>query len=371
MSWSNCGAARRGEVTARHVEREDRSVDIDLRSDTVTRPTPAMWEAMAHAEVGDDVLGEDPTVRRLESLAAEMVGKEAAMFVPSGTMANLSAILAHCQRGDEAILGDQAHTYLCEAGGIAALGGVHPRALPTAEDGTLSLEAIEGAVNDDNLHYPISRLVCLENTHNRCGGAVLTAAYLSHVGEIARRHGLSLHVDGARIFNAAVAQGVTAKQLVVPADSVAFCLSKGLCAPVGSLVCGTSSYLRRARRIRKQLGGGMRQAGVIAAAGIVALESMTERLGEDHRRARALAAGLSLIPGILLEKPVPPTNMIYFRLKDDVPFDMAELSKRLAGAGVLIHPVGTRRVRLVTHYWIDDAAVERAVSVIGEIMHSA
>jgi threonine aldolase len=343
-------------------------MEIDLRSDTVTKPTPAMWEAMTHAEVGDDVFGEDPTVNRLEAMAAGILGKEAAMFVPSGTMANLAAVLTHCQRGDEVILGDVAHTYLYEAGGVAALGGVHPRAVRTAEDGTLAVEEIEAAVREDNVHYPTSRLICLENTHNRCGGSVLPAAYVARVGEAARRHGLGLHIDGARIFNAAVAQGITAKELVAPADSVAMCLSKGLCAPVGSLVCGSGDFVRRARRIRKQLGGGMRQAGVVAAAGIVALETMIDRLAEDHRRARSLAAGLAGIAGIEVENLVPPSNMVYFGLKADVPLDTSDLVKGMAARGVRINPVSARRVRLVTHYWIDDAAIEKTVTAMGQVL---
>jgi threonine aldolase len=343
-------------------------MEIDLRSDTVTKPTPAMWEAMARAEVGDDVFGEDPTVNRLEARAAEILGKDAALFVASGTMANLAAVLTHCQRGDEVILGDLSHTYLYEAGGVAALGGVHPRAVRTAADGRLALEEIEASIREDNIHFPTSRLICLENTHNRCGGSVLPAAYIASVGEIARRHDLRLHIDGARIFHAAVAQGITARELVAPADSVAMCLSKGLCAPVGSLICGTSEFIGRARRIRKQLGGGMRQAGVIAAAGIVALETMIERLADDHRRARALAAGLSAIPGIEVETPVPASNMVYFALAAAIPFDAEELTRRLAARGVRIHSVQERRIRLVTHYWIDDEAIDTTIAAMRSVL---
>jgi len=335
---------------------------VDLRSDTVTHPTPAMREAMARAEVGDDVFRDDPTVNRLQALAAERLGKEAALFVPSGTMGNLAAVLTHCARGDEVILGDRSHTATTEAGGVAALGGVHPRTIPNQPDGTLSLAAIEAAINPDDDHYPISRLICLENTHNRCGGAALTAEYTRRVGALARARGLRLHLDGARLFNAAAATGTSASELSAPADSVTFCLSKGLCAPVGSVLCGDDEFIRKARRARKQLGGGMRQAGVIAAAGIVALETMTDRLADDHARARALADRLRQIPGVLLEADPPPTNMIYLELALDAPLDGAGLEQALAQDDILIHAVGPRRIRLVLHYWIDDEGVERTVN---------
>jgi len=334
---------------------------VDLRSDTVTHPTPAMREAMARAEVGDDVFRDDPTVNRLQALAAERLGKEAALFVPSGTMGNLAAVLTHCARGDEVILGDRCHTATTEAGGVAALGGVHPRTVPNQPDGTLSLAAIEAAINPDDDHYPISRLICLENTHNRCGGVALTAEYTRRVGELARARGLRLHLDGARLFNAAAATGSSAAELSAAADSVTFCLSKGLCAPVGSVLCGDDEFIRKARRARKQLGGGMRQAGVIAAAGIVALETMTDRLADDHARARALADQLRQIPGILLEADPPPTNMVYLELAPDAPLDGAGMEQALAEDEILIHAVGPRRIRLVLHYWIDDEGVERTV----------
>ena len=273
-------------------------MNVDLRSDTVTQPTPEMREAMARAEVGDDVMGEDPTVNRLEAMAAEKMGKEAGMFVPSGTMGNLSAVLAHCGRGDEIILGNLAHTFLFEAGGTAALGGVHSFTIPNQPDGSLRLEDIRAAIRPDDPHDPVSRLILLENTHNRCGGTVLAPDYLAQVGAFARETGLLLHIDGARIFNAAAALGVPVSTLTAEADSVTFCLSKGLCAPVGSVLCGSRKFIYRARRIRKQLGGGMRQAGVLAAAGVIALEKMTSRLSEDHRRARALADGLAGVAGL-------------------------------------------------------------------------
>ena len=268
---------------------------IDLRSDTVTKPTPAMREAMASAEVGDDVYGEDPTVNRLEALAAEKMGKEAGLFVTSGTMGNLVAVLAHCRRGDEVIMGHLGHTFLFEGGGVSALGGVHPHTVFNQPDGTLALDDIENAIRPDNVHFPISRLVILENTHNRCGGVPLSQEYTDQVGDLAHRYGMSLHLDGARIFNAAVAAGVKAASLAEAADSVTFCLSKGLCAPVGSVLCGSMEFIQTARRIRKQVGGGMRQAGILAAAGILALENMVDRLSEDHRRARELAGQLAKV----------------------------------------------------------------------------
>ncbi|MBM2842624.1 MAG: threonine aldolase, partial [Anaerolineales bacterium] len=285
----------------------------------------------------------------------------AALFVPSGTMGNLAAVLTHCARGDEVILGHQCHTATTEAGGMAALGGVHPRTIPNQPDGTLSLAAIEAAINPDDDHYPISRLICLENTHNRCGGVSLTAEYTRRVGALAHEHGLSLHLDGARLFNAAAATGSSAAELSAPADSVTFCLSKGLCAPVGSVLCGDDEFIHMARRARKQLGGGMRQAGVIAAAGIVALETMTDRLADDHARARVLADQLRQIPGVLLEADPPPTNMIYLALAPDAPLDGAGMEQALAQDDILIHAVGPRRIRLVLHYWIEDEGVDRTV----------
>ena len=245
---------------------------------------------------------------------------------------------------------------------MAALGGVHPRTIPNQPDGTLSLAAIEAAINPDDDHYPISRLICLENTHNRCGGAALTAEYTRRVGELARARGLRLHLDGARLFNAAAATGSSAAELSAAADSVTFCLSKGLCAPVGSVLCGDDEFIRKARRVRKQLGGGMRQAGVIAAAGIVALETMTDRLADDHARARALADQLRQIPGVLLDADRPPTNMVYLELAPDAPLDGAGMEQALAQNDILIHAVGPRRIRLVLHYWIDDEGVERTVN---------
>ena len=300
---------------------------IDLRSDTITMPTPEMRQAMANAELGDDVLGEDPTVNRLEAQMAERLGKKAGLFVPSGTMGNLTSLLAHCGRGDEVILGDLSHTFLYEAGGMAALGGIHPFTVPNQSDGTLRLTDIESAIRSDNPHFPTSRLICLENTHNRCGGVPLTPEYTRQVGDLARRYSLKLHLDGARIFNAAIALDVPAAELAAPADSIMICLSKALCAPVGSVLCGDEDFIQRARRVRKQLGGGMRQAGVIAAAGIVALENLVDRLAEDHKRARILAERLRDVPGLILELEKPPTNMVYVQFAKDSPLSAPEVAQ--------------------------------------------
>ena len=345
---------------------------VDLRSDTVTLPTPEMREAMARAELGDDVMDEDPTVNRLQEMAAERMGMEAGLFVPSGTMGNLAAVLAHCGRGDELIQGNLGHTFLFEAGGSAALGGVHSFLLPNQPDGSLRLEDIRAALRYDDPHEPISRLIVLENTHNRCGGTVLTQAYMDEVGALARELGLRLHIDGARIFNAAAASGVPARDLVRQADSVTFCLSKGLCAPVGSVLCGSRAFIKRAYRMRKILGGAMRQVGVLAAAGIIALEKMTERLVEDHCRARNLAAGLAGIHGLVIDTPVPQSNMVYLHLDDRIPLDAMQVKVKLLPYGVKVGDASARGFRLVTHYWIDDAGIEQTIhafqKVISEIM---
>jgi threonine aldolase len=344
---------------------------IDLRSDTVTQPTPHMRQAMAQAVVGDDVYGEDPTVNRLQELAAGMLGKETGLFVASGTMGNLIAVMTHCRRGEELILGNRSHIFVEEAGGFSVLGGVYANPLPNQTDGTLELEAIKEAIHDDtDPHHASTQLIALENTQNLCGGKVLSAAYTRAVGELALAQGLKLHLDGARIFNAAVAQGVDASELATPADSVQFCLSKGLCAPVGSMLCGTQEFINRARRIRKQLGGGMRQAGILAAAGIVALEEMVERLAEDHARARSLASCLAGIPGLVVDLEDLETNMVYFSLAEDIPLSTSELADKTASQGLLIDASERHRVRLVTHYWIDDQAIERAAELLKNIVTS-
>jgi threonine aldolase len=341
---------------------------IDLRSDTVTQPTPEMREAMATAIVGDDVYGEDPTVNRLQEIAADMMGMEAGLFVASGTMGNLVGILAHCQRGDEIIVGNKNHVFLYEAGGISALGGVHSYQLHNQQDGALALEDIAAAIRSDDPHEPKTRLICLENTHNACGGTYQTPAYTSKVSEFVHFHGLYLHLDGARIFNAAVAQGVKAKDLASSVDSVTFCLSKGLCAPVGSVLCGSKEFIHHANRLRKMVGGGMRQAGILAAAGIVALETMTERLSQDHIRARRLADGLKKVNGLTL-RGTPTTNMVFLSLMPEVQFSTHEFVEQMKARQVLIDVAGDRYFRLVTHYWIDDSMVEKTIAAFRDTIN--
>ena len=339
---------------------------IDLRSDTVTEPTPEMREAMAKAAVGDDVYGEDPTVNQLQELSAKMLGKEAALFVPSGTMGNLAAILAHCGRGDEIILGNRSHTYLYEVGGVSALGGVHTYIVENRADGTIAYDEIVAAIRPKNDHFPITRVICLENSQNRCGGSVLSVEYSQEVGRIAKDQGLILHIDGARIFNAAVALGVSPAKLVASADSVTFCLSKGLCAPVGSVICGDEVFIQKVQRARKMLGGGMRQAGVLAAAGIVALEAMVDRLGEDHRRARLLAETLAALPGLSLVYETPATNMIFLRLTAEASISGEELVRSFADRGIKISVSEDGQMRLVLHYWIDDDALTQVINAFQE-----
>jgi threonine aldolase len=340
---------------------------VDLRSDTMTRPTPSMLRAMAAAEVGDDVFGEDPTVNRLEEIAAERIGKEAAVFVTSGTMGNLVSQLAHCGRGEETILGSLSHTFFFEQGGSAAVGGIHSRTIPNQPDGTLPPAEIEAAIRSDNIHFPRTRLIILENTHNLCGGYPLDTAYMRAVGDIARRYSLKIHVDGARIFNAATALNESVASLVADADSVSFCLSKGLAAPVGSVVCGRREFIAEARRARKLLGGGMRQAGVLAAAGIVALTEMVDRLADDHATARKLAEGLADMPGLSIDPAQIKTNIVYFGVKRD---DMTaeQLVKRLDDQGVRMLPVGVHRIRAVTHYHISGEDVDAALGVFAGVL---
>lgn len=340
---------------------------IDLRSDTVTLPTPAMREAIYRAELGDDVFGEDPTTNRLEELAAKRMGKEAALLVASGTMGNIVCLLTHCGRGDEVILGDQSHTFLYEAGGMSALGGIHPHTVPNQPDGTIRLEDMEAAIRGDDVHFPRTRLICLENTHNRCYGSALTPQYTDAVAALAKERGLAVHLDGARIFNAAIALGVDVKELTRSVDSLTFCLSKGLSAPVGSVVCGSKNFIAQARRIRKVLGGGMRQSGIIAAAGIVALEEMPGRIAEDHKNARLLAEGIAQIEGLSIDPAKIQTNIVYFELTGEqltAKKLVAELGKR----GIRLLPVGPRRLRAVTHYGITTEDIDLTLTALRELI---
>ncbi len=342
---------------------------IDLRSDTVTKPTPEMREAMAEAEVGDDVYMDDPTVNKLQEKAAEMLGKEDSLFVPSGTMGNLLALLVHCQRGDEAIVGEKSHIYMNEAGGMAALGGIHPRPVQNRPDGTLALEDILASIQTEDVHHTITRLICLENTQNVCGGVSLSVEYTRAVGKIAHDNNLILHIDGARIFNAAAALNVPVKELAQPADSLMFCLSKGLVAPIGSMLVGTAKFIARARHLRKMVGGGMRQVGVLAAAGLISLDRMTGRLGQDHARAKKLAEGLRQVKGLVLDPAEgASTNMLYFNLADEVRSSVNQIIEEMEKRGVLVDWAGPRRFRLVTHYWVDDAGVEKALQAFEDVL---
>jgi threonine aldolase len=343
---------------------------VDLRSDTVTHPTPAMREAMYRAEVGDDVYGEDPSINRLEELAAAKVGKEAALFVPSGTMGNAIAMLTHCRRGDEIIMGDRSHTYLYEVGGPARINGSSAWPVPTLPDGTLDRAYLARSFHGDDIHEARTGLLCLENTHNMCGGRVLPAATILDLTVPARQRGVAVHLDGARLFNAAIALEVSASTLTAPVDSVMFCLSKGLSAPVGSVLAGSRAFIGEARRGRKLLGGGMRQAGILAAAGILALTEMVERLAEDHANARRLAEGLAEIPGIQIEPQRVETNILFFGLSGPGghPADVAPLVEAAASAGVLVSGGDDGRIRAVTHYGITSAEIERALLVFAHAM---
>jgi threonine aldolase len=339
---------------------------IDLRSDTVTLPTPEMREAIARAELGDDVYGEDPSVNRLEAMAASMMGKAAALLVPSGTRGNLAAMLTHCARGTKALVGSQSHTNLYEAGGASALGGIVLTAIANTDDGELETGELArelGTPADD--HFAQPSLVVIENTHNRCGGAPIKLSHMAEVSAAAHRRKIPLHLDGARIFNAALALETTPKEIASGADTVSFCLSKGLGCPVGSLLCGSREFIASAHRTRKMLGGGMRQAGIIAAAGIVALTTMVDRLAEDHQNARALAQGLALVAGLNVLPVANRTNMVVLEVDGD-----ADSSRRFAAAmkerGVLMSPREATSFRAVTHHGVSRADIDRAVAAAAQ-----
>jgi threonine aldolase len=327
---------------------------IDLRSDTVTRPTPAMRDAMARADLGDDVFGDDPSVNALQSAIAARLGKEAALFVPTGTMSNLCGLMAHCERGDEYIVGQMAHTYRWEGGGAAVLGSIQPQPLVQQADGSIALADIEAAIKPDDAHFAMTRLLALENTW---GGQVLPQAYVEAACALAHGRGLSTHLDGARLFNAAVASGRTPAELAAPFDSVSVCFSKGLGTPAGSALVGSKELIARAHRVRKMLGGGMRQAGVLAAAALHALDHHVERLADDHANARLLAEGLQGLDGVAV---MPPQSNIVF--VDVVPDKARGLVERLKAGGVLC--TGLYRIRLVTHLDVSRAHIERAIPII-------
>ena len=333
---------------------------IDLRSDTVTLPSDAMRRAIADAAVGDDVYGEDPTVRRLEEMSAQITGKEVALLVASGTMSNLVAIMSQTQRGDEVIAGSESHILHYEVAGAAGVAGVQVRTVANGERARMDPDEVEAAIRGENVHLPRTALLCIENTHNRCSGAVIPQDDIEDLADIARRHGVRMHIDGARIFNAAIALGTTVARLCEPADTVGFCLSKGLGAPVGSVLCGDAATIARARKMRKMLGGGMRQAGIIAAAGIYALEHMVDRLAEDHENAKALARGLAELPMVEIDPDTIETNLVIFGVRGD----WQTLVRGLKEAGVLCTVPRAGRLRMVTHYGIERGDIDEALARI-------
>lgn len=337
---------------------------IDLRSDTVTRPTPAMRRAMAEAEVGDDVYGEDPTVNRLQERAARLVGKEAALFVPSGSMGNQIAVKVHTQLGEEVVCETECHIYLYETGMMAAFSGVLPRFV-RGDHGVMDPGAVRASIRSPKYYLPRVSLLCAENSHNVAGGTVMSAAQGRALGEVAREFGMATHLDGARLFNAATALGVEAKDLAAPFDSVMFCISKGLSAPVGSLICGSREFVEKARKVRKMMGGGMRQAGILAAAGLVALEEVLPRLGEDHARARRLAEALAEHPGFAVDLAHTPTNIVKAEVK--VPRTPERVCEALAAKGILASPASATSVRFVTHRDIDDEALALALAALKDL----
>ena len=350
---------------------------IDLRSDTVTMPTDEMLKAISSAKLGDDVFQEDPTVNKLEKKAANMLGKEAGLLVPSGTMGNLVSILTHCERGTEILLGNKSHTFYYEVGGISAFGGIHSRQLENQLDGTININDIQTAIRVDNVHFPKTSAITLENTHNLCNGSPLSANYIKDVAQIAKNNDLKLHIDGARIFNAAVALDVDVKDLAVDADSITFCLSKGLSSPIGSVICGNEDFIYRARRNRKALGGGMRQAGIIAAPGIVSLDRMIEQIRKDHENTQLLTVGIANIDGLSVDMENIKSNILYFDIekgksrskalsgqtlnKDFYPFDIIL-------DNIYFLETSPDRFRLVTHYGISQEDVETTLTILKEMV---
>tara|TARA_X000000368_G_scaffold101454_1_gene78259 strand:- start:1444 stop:2508 length:1065 start_codon:yes stop_codon:yes gene_type:complete len=349
---------------------------IDFRSDTVTLPTDQMLNAIKNADLGDDVFQEDPTINKLEKKAANLMGKESALLVPSGTMGNLISILVHCPRGTEIILGDKAHTFYYEAGGISAFGGIHSRQLKNQTDGTLKVDDILSAIRKDNVHFPRTSAITLENTHNLCNGSPLSSNYCNAVAKIADDNNIKLHIDGARIFNASVALNEDVKKLVENVDSLTFCLSKGLSAPVGSIICGEEKFIYECRRIRKALGGGMRQAGIIAAAGIVSLDTMIDQIKKDHSNAKKLAKGISDIDGLSIDLENINTNILYFDIHPQRRSDYLNkqtLKNCIYPSEIKLNNIHffesyKNRFRLVTHSSINQSDVEKLLSALKKIV---
>ena len=342
---------------------------IDLRSDTVTLPTEEMLEAIRHAELGDDVYGEDPTINKLEETAAEKMGKEAALLVTSGTQANLVSVMSNTQRGDSVMLEAESHINWYEVGGISAIGGVFPITVK-GNLGVPDLGDIEAAIRPKRLHFPETTLICIENTHNRAGGTIITPDRTKAISDVAKNHGLRLYMDGARIFNAAVALKIDVKEFTKHVDNLMFCLSKGLSCPIGSLVVGSQEFINRARKRRKILGGGMRQAGIIAAPGIIALEKMINRLGEDHRNARLLAEGLEKMDGIAVDLRAAQTNIVHLDIAG-LRISSEEFISRLKAKGILTLTRGKTKVRMVTHRGIEKEHIEKTLDIVKEISRVA
>jgi threonine aldolase len=344
---------------------------IDLRSDTITQPSPAMREAMYRAEVGDDVLREDPTVIRLEERAAAILGKEAALFVASGTMGNLVALLSHCQRGEEFIVGHRSHICLLERGGSAMVGGIFARSVQNQPDGSVDPVDIEKSISPPNIHFSPTRLVCIENPHNRCAGRVLSLEKMQSIVDVAKKHGMALHLDGARIFNAAVALGVAPRDVAREMHSVMFCLAKGAAAPAGALLCASRPFIERAREIRQVLGGGMAKVGVLAAAGIVALDEYHERIVYDHQNARLLGEGIGEIPSLSIDLESVQTNVVVFEIRGSLNLTAEEFAAKVEDEGVRITPVGPYRVKAFTHHGVGSEDIQQCLRVFQHVIRNS
>mmetsp|Transcript_20857 Transcript_20857/g.27446 ORF Transcript_20857/g.27446 Transcript_20857/m.27446 type:complete len:375 (+) Transcript_20857:367-1491(+) len=346
-------------------DQAEKSLTFDFRSDTVTKPCSGMRSAMAEAPVGDDVFGDDPSVQKLEMYVRDLLQKEAAMFIPSGTMSNLIALGTHCERANEIIIGNKSHIFKYEGGGASAFMGISYCTIPNQNDGTLSLEDIEANIREDDPHCPKTTLICLEDTHNLCGGKPLPLGYASKVAEICKRNNLKLHLDGARLMNSAVALETPVAELVSPFDTVSLCLSKGLGAPVGSVLVGSASFIQKARYLRKALGGGMRQSGILAAAGLFALQNNIANLEQDHINAKRLAHGISKIPGITVEPESIKTNIIYFELDS---MNSEQFVSEMNNKGILLGGYSSKTVRAVTHHQINQRGIDLFIKSSREIL---